>query len=567
MNTHIPTPDKLLHAWLDEELDPRHEPQFFAHLATDADLREKLRQLRSVRDEARRFGAAAEPPKATTAALFQKLGFEAESKSATHYLHAAPIPLFKRAWAPVSAAAAAAAVTAMLFLGLQNSEIHRLPNEFADARPAPATQKESSTSQINSDNQYDISPTNVAKTKNSRSSAVGDAQDDAAMPFSTNTGGVSSENIAIAAPTNTIKSGIKGEIATTTGAFSASETDTSPTFADNAIDAESASAISNDFSAATDDISPTSSSISAQYADNSPTSGNINADINEIPANTVDLDDFAVRFTPTDGSINGDLLPAAPTESSLGQHSEEISPIFANNAVISESFTVLEQAEQRPSAWVSPSVNDDLATESAARFVPSNTESMQAVRELPADGRMHAVDTRQYFPTLAGSELSSAISVEIRGMNTVSFPEATIGTASSPWMQNMAVAVYHGMEQHDLGLEYGQEPFAMHYHGVENGKAVRYEQNLLTPWILASWRYRMEPIAALAGIEPYVMAGAGSSLQLWPTARAGVGLMYMPDRRVRFNVGLEGSLLAYPYQSNWFTSHRYGLTYGLSVLF
>ncbi|MDT8325587.1 MAG: hypothetical protein RRA94_15845, partial [Bacteroidota bacterium] len=119
MNTHIPTPDALLHAWIDDELEPRHEPQFFALLATDSDLRDRLRQLRSVRDEARRFGAAAAPPEAATAALFARLGFEEKEQRRSAVI----LPLFARAWSPLASAAAAAAITAMLFLGLQNTDV------------------------------------------------------------------------------------------------------------------------------------------------------------------------------------------------------------------------------------------------------------------------------------------------------------------------------------------------------------------------------------------------------------------------------------------------------------
>ncbi|MGB5073939.1 MAG: hypothetical protein WBQ23_07375, partial [Bacteroidota bacterium] len=158
------------------------------------------------------------------------------------------------------------------------------------------------------------------------------------------------------------------------------------------------------------------------------------------------------------------------------------------------------------------------------------------------------------------------ISVELRGVSAASFPNVTIGTRSDPWMANMAAAVYYSDDQDDFGLEYGQEPFSQHYSGVEYGKAVRYEQNLLASWILAGYRHRFTPWRALGSIEPYIATSFGATLEAWPLARAGMGIMYMPDRRVRFHVGLEGSLLAYPFQDKWFTSKRAGLSYGISVL-
>ena len=123
------------------------------------------------------------------------------------------------------------------------------------------------------------------------------------------------------------------------------------------------------------------------------------------------------------------------------------------------------------------------------------------------------------------------------------------------------------MGQHSVNLEYGREPFAQNYNGVENGKAVRYEQNLATSWLVASYRYRFGAINALAGIEPYVNLGGGATTQFWPLARGTVGLMYTADHRVRFHLGFDGSVIAYPFQDRWFSTTKFGVTYGVSVVF
>ncbi|MBR9977646.1 MAG: hypothetical protein KFH87_06110, partial [Bacteroidetes bacterium] len=97
-------------------------------------------------------------------------------------------------------------------------------------------------------------------------------------------------------------------------------------------------------------------------------------------------------------------------------------------------------------------------------------------------------------------------------------------------------------------------------------RKVEYEQNLLTSWILAGYRHRFGPVRSLGSVEPYLSTGFGATVQAWPLMRAGVGIMYMPDRKVRFHLGIEGSVLAFPYQEKWFTSKRAGLTYGISLL-
>ena len=64
MYTEQSTPNELLHAYIDAELSPELEQQFFSMLASDGELRTRLRQLRGLRTEARRFGAVAAPPPA-----------------------------------------------------------------------------------------------------------------------------------------------------------------------------------------------------------------------------------------------------------------------------------------------------------------------------------------------------------------------------------------------------------------------------------------------------------------------------------------------------------------------
>jgi negative regulator of sigma E activity len=171
------------------------------------------------------------------------------------------------------------------------------------------------------------------------------------------------------------------------------------------------------------------------------------------------------------------------------------------------------------------------------------------------------------YPQQIGLTAADILTIEVRGVTASSFPRATIPSNPAPWMENMVIGLFYPDEHTDLGVEYGQEAFSQHYSGKENGKYVRYEQNLRSSWLVATVRQRLGRIEALAGLEPYATISAGATFELWPLLKSGVGLMYMPDHRVRFHVGLEGALLAFPYQEKWFTSKRAGITYGLSVLF
>ena len=184
---------------------------------------------------------------------------------------------------------------------------------------------------------------------------------------------------------------------------------------------------------------------------------------------------------------------------------------------------------------------------------------------------------RIYYPVSEPRLVNGWVTLEFRGVTASSFPTVTISSDSTtPWMENMAVAVFLSGDQTDFGLEYGQEAFSQHYNGIEirkdvHGneikKDVRYEQNLRSSWLVGTLRHRLTPLQVLGGIEPYATLSAGATFEIWPLFKGGLGIMYMPDRRVRFHAGIEGALLAYPYQRTWFTSKRAGVTYGLSVLF
>ncbi len=472
MYTANNSPDELLHAYIDDELDAELEPQLFSQLAADCDLRSRLRQLRGLRAEARRFGAVSEPPPELTLAVFDRLGFVPSASNKAAGLLGASL-LFRHAWAPVASAAAAAFLTATIIFGLQGTL-----ND--NSTPALADQGQTASETV------------VSAADTPSASAMNSENSPAAMQQS---GSPNTQKLAEPQPSSST-----GGLSRTMARNAVAETPDNAVVSTASVDAATPSAV----------VKPGDDAAVLQ---------------NESPIQTMGT------------SIASSTQPDSKVASSA-THTED--PIVEH-----ESGSSAAISETSPFA--------------SARSTPI----VLAQQGLPGQD---VVDTRKYFPMLDAGPGLSFFSVELRGVSAASFPNVTIGSQSDPWMANMAVAVYYGEEQDDFGIEYGQEPFSQHYSGMEFGKAVRYEQNLLTSWLLAGYRHRFTPLQALGSIEPYFSTSLGATLEAWPLARAGVGLMYMPDRRVRFQLGIEGSLLAYPYQDKWFTSKRAGLTYGISVL-
>jgi hypothetical protein len=471
------TPDELLHAYIDGELDTEFEQQFYSMLATDSEMRRRLRQFRTVRGEARRFGAVATPPPEVTSAVFTRLGFST-TPSASHSRLAGAALLLRSAWAPGVSAAAAVVITSLLILALQETPRTAAPPTLASEQPGPAL--------------------HIAKPATSPSSAddpaTTGAQHRPRIDDGTRSAGEGRTNVAAGDDRDAYRSG-----RTLAGIPS------------------------------------------------------------RLPSTAMATEEVEVKNpTPADGTGGSIVTDEQPV--SYYAETRQIQP--SDDVALPPSAAYVEL----PGSWADADPHGIASGGSDAAAMMAKQSMVGQGTPMPGVHAHDAIDTRRYFPALDGGPGLQFLSIEIRGVSAASFPAATIGTRSNPLMENMAAALYYSNEQHDVGLEYGQEPFSQHYNGMEFGKPVRYEQNLLTSWLLAGYRYRFAPVPMLGSVEPYVTAGIGSTLQAWPIARAGAGLMYMPDRRVRFHIGLEGALLAFPYQENWFTSKRAGLTYCISVL-
>ncbi len=442
MNTqHTPSADNLLHAFIDGELAADNEQQFYAILASDSEYRSKLRQLQAIRTQSLRYGTQTLPPAAMGEQLFAKLGLAPEQPRKRR---AVIIPLLSSAWSPVASAAAAAFITAVIMLGLNQSPLSNPDLGLAANNPRPQPAIESSPAESRQE-----------------ASALRRTERNAENPL------VAEHQFGATAP-------LAGE----------------------------------------DQHAEPASSLTTENA-TVPPAAELAA--NDIPAAAAEL-----RSIPT----GDDALPS--------------------------TIASVDAASQHP-------------------LLPLDAADVMAVEKRSAinasSGFPGVRDGRVLYPAQDILSASDFLTIEVRGVTATSFPRATVPSNPAPWMENMAIALFYTDEQSDYGVEYGQEAFSQHYSGVENGKYVRYEQNLRSSLLIATLRHRLAPLQSFAGIEPYASVSAGSTFELWPLVKGGIGLMYMPDRRVRFHVGLEGSLLAYPYQQRWFTSKRAGITYGLSVLF
>lgn len=226
--------------------------------------------------------------------------------------------------------------------------------------------------------------------------------------------------------------------------------------------------------------------------------------------------------------------------------------------VVSPSF--ISDAIKNPTATRSDN-EDHVAVTSAA---PRSIE--QAIISVPR----HTLPTISSGDVLAdvtsGSNLG--LDVAIRSFASRSFPSVELPDPSASSMTDFAVtALYALADNHAAGIEFGRERFGQEYRQTFSGNGVTVRQNPMLWWGGASYRLEFPDMALLPEmLYPYSQATIGVS-EVGPLGRLLLGVRLIPEQRIIFSLGVEGSLLAYPVENQWYSTAKLGLTYGVSIRF
>lgn len=181
----------------------------------------------------------------------------------------------------------------------------------------------------------------------------------------------------------------------------------------------------------------------------------------------------------------------------------------------------------------------------------------------PAPPAQVRTDQVRFYDLLPAPD---GVTLYARNVALRSDPAPTVVSQSEPWLRNVNLGVLYAIDEHHaIGFEGGREPFSQNFHGIEHGVGVRYEQNPLAYWATAVYQFSGDPL--LPHVHPFFQIQAGGALELGALGRATLGLEFRPFDRIAVLVGAEGSLLLYRFQTNWFSSNKLGMTYGLSYEF
>ena len=118
---------------------------------------------------------------------------------------------------------------------------------------------------------------------------------------------------------------------------------------------------------------------------------------------------------------------------------------------------------------------------------------------------------------------------------------------------------------HRVGVEMGSESFTQTFSGTDGIRPAEWQQTPVLFWLGATYQFTPWNLELLPGLSPFAQATVGAAFSQGPVGRGTVGLAYQPIGPVRMTVGLDGSALFYQFQNSWFTTTKWGLSYGLSV--
>jgi hypothetical protein len=94
---------------------------------------------------------------------------------------------------------------------------------------------------------------------------------------------------------------------------------------------------------------------------------------------------------------------------------------------------------------------------------------------------------------------------------------------------------------------------------------VTYTQTPTLFWLGATYAVRPFDSFVIPGLQPFAELMLGSVIDQGPITHGTLGLIYRPAGPIAVTAGLNGSAMFYRHASNWYTSTKWGLTYGIMI--
>lgn len=203
--------------------------------------------------------------------------------------------------------------------------------------------------------------------------------------------------------------------------------------------------------------------------------------------------------------------------------------------------------------------DNTMATNTITPDITTTSLSLQDRPSFTSDELPRFAVPQQHEAVL--QEQSEKFTFNLRAINGLQlFPNRFV-SAPDILFNNVAVTAFYEIDNnHAFGFDLGQETFPIF--DVTSPSAL--EQRYSLVWGGAAYRYRMNPINELMGIQPYAQIVAGGT-KYGPISRGLIGLSWQPHHRFSLSFGFEASAMMYNYQNKWFGAQKLGLSYGVNI--
>ncbi len=112
----------------------------------------------------------------------------------------------------------------------------------------------------------------------------------------------------------------------------------------------------------------------------------------------------------------------------------------------------------------------------------------------------------------------------------------------------------------------GRQIMPQEFLRFEDGRNVYYRQAPNLWWVGVGYQRALPELRVADIVVPMATATLGW-METGPMARVGAGIMILPDAPISLQLGIEGTMMAYPIQSVFYTSTAWSATYGVRVRF
>lgn len=266
------------------------------------------------------------------------------------------------------------------------------------------------------------------------------------------------------------------------------------------------------------------------------------------------------------------LAIAGPAQSLPQAQAVHVDTVYVRQRIV--EMADAPEVPIQPLQVVPESVEDNATLTSIAVLPVTTVDPLSSSRSILTSSSFSAapygsansqglMSAERMSPRQSGSPVSFGFRTLASGLSS---SEPTPESVTSTVLPNTAFSLTIPLnEVHRVGVEMGTESFNQTFTGFDGYRESEWTQTPVVFWLGATYQFAPTSFEILPGLSPFAQATFGAAFSQGPVARGTVGLSYQPIGPVRFTVGLDGSALFYTFQNSWFTSTKWGLSYGLSI--